>query len=119
MRKEAEQIAKATMQPISAFALKVQNKAPYSYEMRKTTKEGKCVFIKNNRCTIYALRPLVCRFYPLELKTGVNRKHEFLYTNECPGIGKGKLFRESDFERLFHLAHVKAQAEYTTNNEKG
>jgi Fe-S-cluster containining protein len=119
MRKEAEQIAKATVQPISAFAAKVQGKAPYSYEMKKTSKEAKCIFLKDNRCAIYALRPLICRFYPLELKTGANRKHEFLYTSECPGIGNGKLLRENDFTRLFRLAHEKARAEYTPRNVKG
>jgi Fe-S-cluster containining protein len=119
MKKEAEQIAAATLQPISAFAVKVQDKAPYSFELRKTTKEGECVFLKNNRCAIYSLRPLICWFYPLELKTAGNRKHEFLYSSECPGVGKGRVLRESDFERLFHLAHVKARAEYTPNGEKG
>ena len=119
MKKEAEQIAAATLQPISAFAVKVQDKAPYSFELRKTTKEGECVFLKENRCVIYSLRPLICRFYPLELKTGENRKQEFLYTSECPGVGKGRVLRESDFERLFQLAHVKTRAEYRPNEEKG
>ena len=119
MKKEAEQIAAATLQPISAFAVKVQDKAPYSFELRKTTKEGECVFLKNNRCAIYSLRPLICRFYPLQLKTGVNRKHEFLHTSECPGIGKGKLLRANDFERLFQLAQAKARAERRLNEEKG
>ena len=119
MRKEAEQIAEATLQPIFAFAVKVEDKAPYSYEMIKTAKEGECVFLKDNRCAIYSLRPLICMFYPFELKTAGNRKHEFLYTRECPGVGMGRLLRESDFERLFQLAHVKARAECRFNEEKG
>jgi len=119
LRTEAEQIAAATLQSISEFAVKVEDRVPYSYEMRKTAEDGKCVFLENNHCTIYSLRPLICRFYPLQLKTGVNRKHEFLHTSECPGIGKGKLLRANDFERLFQLAQAKARAERRLNEEKG
>jgi len=109
---EAEKIAAATSQPISEFAVKVEDKAPYSYEMRKTVENGKCVFLENNHCTIYSLRPLICRFYPFELKIAANRKHKFLYTDKCPGIGKGKMLSKNYFEKLFQLAHAKAKAEY-------
>ena len=118
MRTEAEQIAVATFQLISAFAVEVQDKAPYSYEMKKTATEGKCVFLKEKFCTIYSLRPLICRFYPFELKIAANRKHEFLYTDECPGIGKGKMLGKNYFGKLFQLARAKARAECRFNEEK-
>jgi len=111
---EAEQITTATSQPIFEFAVKVEGKAPYSYEMRKTAENGKCIFLKNNRCTIYSLRPLICRFYPFELKIAANQKPEFLYTDECPGIGKGKMLSKNYFEKLFQLAHAKAQSKTQT-----
>lgn len=103
---EAEQIAKATLQPICKFAAKT-GKAPYVYEMKKTTEEGKCVFLENNCCTIYSLRPLICKFYPFELKISQGRKHRFLFTEECPGINKGKMLSEAYFRKLFRLAHAK------------
>jgi Fe-S-cluster containining protein len=112
---EAEQIAAATSQPISKFTVKVEGKAPYSYEMKKTAEDGKCVFLKKNHCTIYSLRPLICRFYPFELKIAANRKHEFLYTDECPGIGKGKMLGKNYFGKLFQLARAKARAECRFN----
>jgi hypothetical protein len=112
---EAEQIAAATSQPISAFAVKVEGKAPYSYEVKKTAEDGKCVFLENNHCNIYALRPLICRFYPFELKIAANQKHEFLYTEECPGIGKGKILDKNYFKKLFQLARTKAKAECKFN----
>jgi Fe-S-cluster containining protein len=112
---EAEQIAAATSQPISEFALEVEGKAPYSHEMRKTAQDGKCVFLEKNHCTIYSLRPLICRFYPFELKIAANQKHEFLYTNECPGIGKGKILGKNYFGKLFQLARARARAESRFN----
>jgi Fe-S-cluster containining protein len=101
---EAEKIAKATLKPVSGFAEKIEGHEPYIYEMKKTAKEGKCVFLENERCTIYALRPLICRFYPFELRVGTNGKHEFLCTTECPGVGRGKKLKQDYFERLFQEA---------------
>jgi Fe-S-cluster containining protein len=108
---EAEQIALATSQSISTFAVKVEDKGPYSYEMKKTAENGKCVFLEKNHCAIYSLRPLICKFYPFELKIAANRKHEFLYTDECLGLGKGKMLSENYFGKLFKLARTKIKAE--------
>jgi Fe-S-cluster containining protein len=104
---EAEQIAKATAQPISAFARKIKNKTPYVYEMKKTAEKGKCVFLKNNRCTIYPLRPLICRFYPFELKTSQDGKYQFFFTEECPGINTGRKLSEVYFRKMLRLAQAK------------
>jgi len=114
---EAEQIASVTSQRIPEFAAKIEGKAPYSYEMKKTLENGKCVFLSNNRCTIYLLRPLICRFYPFELAIAANRKYMFRCTKECPSIGKGKTLRKNYFEELFQLARTKTKGE-TRPHEK-
>jgi Fe-S-cluster containining protein len=106
LRTEAEQIAKTTMQPIFKFAVKIKGKTPYSYEMKKR-ENGKCAFLENDQCTIYPLRPLICRFYPFELKVLHNRKPKFLYTEECPGINKGRLLNKDYFRKMFRLARAK------------
>jgi Fe-S-cluster containining protein len=106
LKTEAEQIAKATGRQVFKFAVKIEDKAPYSYKMKKR-KNGKCIFLENNRCSIYSLRPLICRFYPFELKVMHNRKYTFLYTDECPGINKGQLLNENYFRKIFQLAHDK------------
>lgn len=33
----------------------------------KQTAEGKCRYLKDNRCTVYKIRPLVCRAFPIEM----------------------------------------------------
>jgi Fe-S-cluster containining protein len=104
---EAEQIAAKTLQPIANFAVKTENKAPYMYEMRKTPEDGKCVFLNGNRCAIYAFRPLICRFYPFELRTNQAQDYEFLCTNECPGLNKGKTLSKNYFKRLFYIAQYR------------
>lgn len=104
---EAEKISSATAKSIAKFAEKIEGKEPYTYEMSKILKEDKCVFLKQNQCTIYDLRPLICRFYPFELKTKSQRKPVFSSTSECPGIGKGPVLRGDYFRKLFQLARLR------------
>jgi Fe-S-cluster containining protein len=82
------------------FAEKIEDFEPYTYRMRKTT-GGKCVFLKDKTCAIYQTRPLICRFYPFQLKNPRNNRYAFTYTNECPGIGKGPQLKRNFFEKLF------------------
>ena len=49
-------------------------KDSYSYEMKKN-KKGKCFFLKENQCCIYEFRPIICRFYPFELKFDLDQKY--------------------------------------------
>jgi Fe-S-cluster containining protein len=103
---EAEQIAKTTSQTTSKFAVKIEDSTPYKYKMKKS-ENGKCVFLENNCCRIYSLRPLICRFYPFELKGSNSGKYQFLFTEECPGIRKGPMLSEGYFRKMFRLARAK------------
>ena len=101
---EANMISTETSHPKQAFAKKIANKTPYCYEMKKSS-EGKCVFLKEKQCSIYAFRPLICRFYPFELKFNPDKnQHVFDFTLECPGINRGNEMTQKDFEALFQLA---------------
>jgi len=104
LESEAEAISAATGLPIEDFAAEAKGTPPYLYEMRKT--EGDCFFLKENKCTIYGERPLICRFYPFELKYDKEKDmHVFRFTNECPTINLcGRLMTQKDFEALFKLA---------------
>jgi Fe-S-cluster containining protein len=115
LRREAEQVSRATSQPPSQFAVKIEGKEPYSYEMKKS-KDGKCLFLENNRCTIYSVRPLICRFYPFEL---ISRggKYRFLYTEECPGINRGRVLSENYFRKMFLLACAKHRSTVDSSGE--
>ena len=103
LRKEAARIAKKLRQPISDFATKITKEAPYKFEMKKK-ENGKCTFLKKNQCAIYSLRPLICRFYPFEMKSRQDQKYVFIYTDECPGIEKGRELREVYFKKMFQMA---------------
>jgi len=103
LKREAESISESTSRSIEDFACKTEDHEPYVYEMRKST-NGKCLFLEKDACIIYASRPLVCRYYPFELRTLQNGRLVFSSTKECPGIGRGKLLEKVYFEELFRLA---------------
>ena len=108
---DVEKILDNAGQPMSHFAIKVHGNEPYIYEMRKNPVDGKCVFLKDNQCTIYEFRPLICRFYPVELKTDESEKIVFRVTSECPSvcfkcaIGDKKLGKNY-FQQLLELARA-------------
>jgi Fe-S-cluster containining protein len=105
LESEAEAISAQTGHPIEDFAEEISGTAPYVYQMKKPH-EGKCFFLKNNRCDIYEIRPLICRFYPFELKFSQDSgRYVFSYTLECPTINKGKAMTKKDFDELFALAN--------------
>jgi uncharacterized protein len=104
LESEKTAISDETCLPKEAFTEQIDDKNPYCYEMKKNS-EGKCFFLKDNQCSIYESRPLICRFYPFELNFDQDKDlHVFNFTFECPGIGKGKMLIRKDFEELFLLA---------------
>jgi len=103
MKIEVNDIAEKTSMHLKEFAEKIEGCEPYIYRMKKTEK-GKCVFLKDDSCAIYSVRPLICRFYPFQLKSSENDKYSFMYTEECLGIGQGPKLKGRFFEKLFtHL----------------
>jgi Fe-S-cluster containining protein len=105
LQKEAKQIAEHVRMQTADFSLEINNdKLPYGCEMKKTS-DGQCVFLKENQCTIYSLRPLICRFYPFQLTFDKAKNlHIFDFTFECPQINQGKIMSQKDFENLFKWA---------------
>ena len=104
LRSEAQQIATETSRSISNFCTEIFDKSPYCYEMKKS-EDCKCFFLKENQCTIYPMRPLICMFYPFQLTFDKDKNvHVFDFTFECPAINHGRILCEKDFERLFELA---------------
>jgi len=102
---EADYISKKTFMDINIIAEETGGFEPYVYAMKKT-KDGKCIFLKSKSCTIYPMRPLVCRFYPFPLRSLGNDRYVFDYAEECLGIGKGSKLKKSFFKNLFQEACI-------------
>ena len=109
LESEAKEIQEKTGLDLGEFCFEVFDKQPYRFEMKKQA-DGKCLFLKSEGCRIYDLRPLICRFYPFELKFDDDKQaYVFNPTSECPAINQGKLLNEKDFRKLFLLAQEKLQ----------
>ena len=113
LRVEAKSISQKTHKRVNDFAESLDGSELYIYVMKKA-ENGKCVFLKGDLCTIYQTRPLICRFYPFELRADENCKHVFAYTDECPAIGRGPYLEKDYFERLFR-ASMKTMRENEEN----
>jgi len=100
LKSEADHISETASMGPDEFAEKIEGFEPYVYQMRKTN-DGKCVFLKDDSCSIYQMRPLICRFYPFQIDNIGNNRYDFTYTDECPGIGEGPQLRKNFFKRLF------------------
>jgi Fe-S-cluster containining protein len=100
LRADAERIANHTKQPIDTFANEIKGKEPYVYEMLKNSETGKCAFHKGNRCTVYEVRPLICRFYPFSLSVE-DGKFMFRVTEECPKVSCNDNGQEETLNTLF------------------
>jgi len=99
---EARQISEVLKIPLSQFCQKT-NRETYTFKMKKNC-EKKCLFLKNGKCQIYTIRPLICRFYPFWLEHHKDGSFSFNASDECLGIGSGKIVNESFFKELFKLA---------------
>ncbi|MDI6805894.1 MAG: YkgJ family cysteine cluster protein, partial [Candidatus Bathyarchaeia archaeon] len=97
---EARRIAMKTSKILRSSPKKLKMLNLTFYQMRKNA-EGKCVFLEDSLCSIYQIRPLICKFYPFQLKNTKNGGFEFTYTNECPNIGRGPKLKKRFFEKLF------------------
>ncbi len=42
---------------------------------------GQCFFLRNNKCTIYSIRPLGCKFYPIIFDVDFNKA---ILDDDCP-----------------------------------
>lgn len=100
LKLEVERISKKTRKSVVEFAERIEKSEPYIYQMKKSN-DGKCIFLKDNLCSIYNIRPLICMFYPFELKEIKSNQHLFVHTTECPSIGKGPELKRSYFETLY------------------
>jgi len=82
------------------FYKKIKPNGIYKYQM--VQKKGACIFLSNNKCTIYEWRPLICRFYPFTMIE--NESYVFQVDADCPGVNLGKCITKKDLAKLIEEA---------------
>lgn len=79
------------------------NDARYPYIMKKIG--GDCVFLRENKCSIYEKRPLICQFYPFSLRVE-DDKHIFGLDDQCEGLNVGDVLDKKHFLDLIARART-------------
>jgi len=114
LQSDVDRIVAHTKRPFGSFASEIVAAEQFKYEMKKDEGNGKCIFLSNNECSIYLQRPLICRFYPFELKANELGISEFKASDECPGLcsdeaQRSKKLGTSFFRELLRLAQEEFQ----------
>lgn len=71
---------------IEAFGKKYLRKIKGRYSLIEDQQNYDCVFLKDNRCTIYNARPKQCRTYPWWLSNIRSKAHWERASQMCEGI---------------------------------
>ena len=67
-------------------------------ELKKNN--GNCIFLKDNKCTVYKSRPIQCRtwpFWPENMNAKTWEKDIAIF---CPGINKGRFYSSKNIEKI-------------------
>ena len=95
-------ITNATRLAPKEFSASSRALAPYERMMKK--RNGRCIFLRGSKCSIYRSRPLICRFYPFCIGPSGAKGFEVGFDLRCSGIGKGQRRGEKFFRGLVRLA---------------
>lgn len=61
-----------------------------------------CIFLKDDKCVIYPVRPLQCKTFPFWPQNVKSEKRWNMVMDECPGIGVGKDFFQNEILASFN-----------------
>ncbi len=72
-----------------------------------------CVFLLENRCTVYKGRPTQCRTWPFWPETLNTRTWSKEVASFCPGVGKGKVWSAAEVEEQLNM-QIKSESLHGT-----
>ena len=85
---------------ISQYCYIIEKEESILISIKHQPHDNSCIFLKNNRCIIYDVRPIQCSTYPFWTFL---LNDEIKWQNEkklCPGIGKGKKISKRKLDSL-------------------
>ena len=95
--KEVETISKSMKLDVEQFANKIDFSKMYKdytlkdlYQMKRQENKNQCYFYRDNKCTIYEIRPIDCRIFPYDIKLEKDGNYYLVYykSNECQIINE-------------------------------
>lgn len=88
-KEDRVRMAKVLGLSTSAFTRKYCDQSNGAFHLKEDPKRPECMFLKDNRCSVYHGRPTQCRTWPFwpEVMNAKSWKKEV--SQFCPGVGKG------------------------------
>lgn len=62
-----------------------------------------CMFLEGKQCSVYEARPTQCRTWPFWPENMDAKTWDEDVVSYCPGVGKGKLYSQSEIKKLMDL----------------
>jgi Fe-S-cluster containining protein len=77
--------------------------------LKEIRKNGECIFLKKNKCSVYKARPTQCRTWPFWPENMSSKTWNKEIVNFCPGVGKGKLITKNKINSFLQLERNNAK----------
>ena len=71
--------------------------------LKEIRDNGECIFLKENKCSVYKARPIQCRTWPFWSENMNTKAWNNDVVNFCPGIGKGKVISKEKIEKIIKI----------------
>lgn len=90
---------------VQEFADRYLRKVGSRWSLREDPQNFDCVFLKDNKCEIYSVRPTQCRTFPWWLQNLTSEEAWCRAAESCEGIGRGetvpyKVIEENALEQM-------------------
>lgn len=99
-KSDRQNMAKTLNLGLTEFTLKYCTRYDESTYYLKAKNRETCVFLENNKCSVYEGRPTQCRtwpFWPENMNAKVWKKEIATF---CPGINKGERFSQEQIDNI-------------------
>ena len=84
--------------------------------LKEIRTNGECIFLKNNKCSVYKFRPTQCKTWPFWPENMNVKMWNNEIVNFCLGIGKGKLINKEKIDKLLKIDEKNAKEIYKDHN---
>lgn len=95
---ERRDLARALGMRTSSFTRKYCRRSDGNYELRATPTS--CIFLRENRCSVYDARPGQCRSWPFWPENMTRKVWSRDVAPFCPGVGRGHVIAADTIDRI-------------------